>query len=131
VLQVFLELVDVLLLAQAEGALGGAVLSSTLCVGKLALGSSLLASSRSLCVGILGVCMRMAQIGTVMGHGVWLDGHDWIVGVVWRWLMRLVSGVGGGSSMLVRLLWLRRGMVVLSSDELVAQTWKRAQSVPV
>jgi hypothetical protein len=30
---------------------------------------------------------------------------------------------------MVGLLWLRRGMVVLSSDELVAQTWMRLQSV--
>jgi hypothetical protein len=42
-------------------------------------------------------------------------------------LVRLVGWVGvGRSSMLVRLLWLReRSMVVLSGDELVAQTWTR------
>lgn len=53
-LEIILQLVDVLLLAQAEGALGGAVLSSALRVRKFALGSSLLAGSSSLGVGVGG-----------------------------------------------------------------------------
>jgi hypothetical protein len=130
-LQVILQLVDVLFLAQTEGALGGTVLSSALCVRKLAVGSSLLASSSSLGVGVIGgVGMRGWQIGALVCHAVWLDGHDRVVVMVQRLLVRLVGWVGvGRSSMLVGLVWLRRGMVVLSGDELVAQTWTRSRSV--
>jgi len=39
-------------------------------------------------------------------------------------LVRLVGWVGVVRSSMVGLLWLRRGMVVLSCDELVAQTWR-------
>jgi hypothetical protein len=122
-----------LFLAQAEGALSSAVLSSTLCVRKLALGSSLLSGSSSLGVGVVGGVgmMRGWEIGALVGHAIWLDSHDGVVVVVQGLLVRLMGWVGvGRSSMLVGLLWLReRRMVVLSGDELVAQTWTRLQSV--
>ena len=114
-----------LFLAQTEGTLGGTVLSSALCVRKLALGSSFLAGSRSLGDGgVGGVGMRDGQIGTLVGHAVRLDGHGWIVVMVQGLLVRLVGWVGVVRSSMVGLLWLRRGMVVLSCDELVAQTWR-------
>lgn len=119
-----------LFLAQTEGTLSGAVLSSTLCVRKLALGSSLLAGSRSLGVGVIGgVGMRDCHIRTLVSHAIWLDSHSRVVMMVQGLLVRLIRRVGVGRSSMVGLLWLRRGMVVLSSNELVAQTWTRLPSV--
>lgn len=58
-LDVLLQLVDVLLLAQAKGTLGGTVLSSALCVREFTLSSSLLAGGGSVGVGVGGISMGM------------------------------------------------------------------------
>jgi hypothetical protein len=84
-------------------------------------------------VGLIGGVgmMRGWEIGALVCHAVWLDSHDGVVVMVQGLLVRLVGWVGvGRSSMLVRLLWLReRRVIVLSGDELVAQTWRRSQLV--
>lgn len=71
--------------------------------------------------GVGRVGMREGQIGTLVSHGVRLDSHGWVVVMVQGLLVRWVGVVRGS---MVGLVWLRRGMVVLSSDELVAQTWR-------
>lgn len=109
--QIILQFVDMLFLALTKSTLSSTVLRSTLCRGKLALRSGFLAIS-----GGLGI--RVVQFRTLLWHAVCLNSHDWIEMMLCRLLSRRL-----GVCMWRRLMGgLRLGLVVLSCNELVAQT---------